>query len=141
MTNTQIKPVWTALCLVTLLTLTMTGCGQKAVETGALGGKVTFDDTPVTTAKVQVQNESGAAFVANTNSEGKYSISTPLPVGKYTAIVVPNDEPPPAGSTEAPPKPKEFKDIPEKYRQLKTSGLTTTVNKGSNTFDIPMTSK
>lgn len=127
--------------LTALIALGAAGCGPAPVETGTLSGKVTFDDKPVTSGKVQVQNESGTAFAAKTDGEGKYTVAEPVPVGKYKVIVLPNDEAPPAGSVPPPPKPKDTKDIPEKYRQVLTSGLETTVNKGPNTYDVKMTSK
>lgn len=135
------QKMWTV-CLAGLLAVGAVGCSGTAIPTATVQGKVTFDDKPVTDAKVQLQHaETGNAAVATVDGEGKYSISTPIHAGKYSAIVVPNDEAPAAGSVATPPKPKEHKDIPEKYRQVATSGFTTTINKGENTFDLPMKSK
>ncbi len=130
-------------CLVAMagLIIFASGCSASA-PTGTLQGKVTYEDKPVTAATLQFQSsQTGAAIAANVDPNGSYKIETPVALGTYSAIVLPFNDAPPAGSTPTPPKPKERPDIPTIYRASNTSPLTVTIKAGVNTFDVKMTSK
>ncbi len=135
-----------AVLAVAVLALLLGGCKlvreKKLPETGAtLEGKVTYGGEPVLVAMVIVQGE-GAAQTAFIGEDGRYKIEN-APLG--TVHIAVNTA---AGKGDfqgklmakaqgkAPgPLPKLI-DVPGKYADPTKSGITTTVNKGENTFDI-----
>jgi hypothetical protein len=131
---------WTCLCSVVVLLLA-TGC-NNAKPTGKLQGKVTFEGAAVKDAKIQIQHtQTGEAAVAVVGSAGSYQFERPVTAGEYRVSVEPTFEVPVAGAggaTPAPIKPPERTDIPERYRLPGTSGLTTAVKVGDNTFNVDM---
>lgn len=117
-----------------------TGCEQKE-KIGAVKGTVTFEGKPVSEAVVQFSNAEKAVYIsAPVSASGTYRVETAsgvgLPLGKYAVAVVP---PVPVLITgQTPPPPKDHDDIPTKYRDAKTSGLTVDVVSGSVDFNIDM---
>ncbi len=125
------------------LGLWLPGCNgryHKLPETGAtLEGTVSYGKDKLEAAMIIVQGESGGAtaFIEN----GRYKAEN-VPLGQVT-LAVNTDAAKGAlmgqamahsqGKAPAPPK---VIDVPAKYADPKTSGITTTVNKGENTFDI-----
>jgi hypothetical protein len=130
--------IWTLVAL----SLSVIGCGSGEVR-GKIAGKVTFQGEAVSEGIVAFQNnEMGIHMTANPEPDGRYEIVTAkgrgLPVGTYQVSVCPPPPPfPPIGSTVIPP-PKPYPNIPQKYRDANTSGLTLTVKPGENVFDIVM---
>ncbi len=121
----------------------LAGCGEGGDEfpTGTVSGKVTFDGKPVTEGKISFINEElGYGAGATLGSDGSYQLEEGrgIRLGDYKVAVRP---PLVGGSPEDPddpPKPKEMPNIPEKYRQFETSGLSAAVKEGGNefTFDL-----
>src|SRR5262249_18745169 len=98
--------------------------------------KVLFQGQPVTEGEVNFYcGERGAGAVATIDSGGKFTFAAPLRPGTYTAAVLPATKDPVPG---APPPLNAAPNIPRRYRDLTTSGLTFTVNPGSNDFTIEM---
>ncbi len=117
------------------------GCGPKVVL-GKVHGQVRFQGQPITAGIVGFSNDaSGVHMTANLDTEGRYQVSMAkgfgLPPGQYRVAVYPFVADLPVGST-ARPEPREFPNIPSKYRQPTTSQLTLTVHEGDNPFDIDM---
>jgi len=118
----------------------MSGCGNSSeYPVGAITGRVTYEGQPVQQGLVTFySSELGEGISEEIKEDGRYATQTPLRTGSYVVTVLPPDEPPPTEDTPvatiAP-----VKDIPEKYRDPKKSGLTIVVKEGENTFDIAMT--
>ncbi len=105
-------------------------------------GKVTFQGKPVAQGMVRFCNSAGGFDVFGIlQPDGTYAIQTAkgngLPAGVYVVAVVPPRVEVPLGAMTPPVRPKCL-DIPERYRDLATSGLTLTVGPGTNRFDIDM---
>jgi hypothetical protein len=128
--------------LVALLGLALAGCGQR-VERGRISGKITFQGQPVTEGIVLFCNSSqGVNMSAAIKPNGSYEIVTMegagLPLGAYRVSVCPPPEIPYMGPPGSQPKPKQYANIPKKYRRYETADLTLTVKSGANPFDIDM---
>jgi hypothetical protein len=126
------------------LTFLLAGCGPGGVrypETGAtLEGTVTFGNDPVTAALVVAQNKDGSAtgFVGK---DGRYRLQN-VPLGEIHLAV--NTEAGKGqamgeimaasqGKDRAAPK---IIDVPAKFADPDKSGITTTISKGVNTYNI-----
>ena len=141
----------TTQCLATLAVagfgLLLAGCGtglreKRLPETGAtLEGTVTYGKEKVMVAMVIIQGESGAASVF-VGEDGRYRADN-VPLG--TVHIAVNTD---AGKGDFQGKmmakahgkaegqlPKLI-DVPAKYGDPTKSGITTTINKGENKFDI-----
>lgn len=122
-----------------LLAVVSAGCGPDGKATVEVTGKVTFKGAPVTEGQVTFLAEDGYSATAELDSSGKFTIET-LQVGKYTVSVNP------PALTEAPSedpskmgKPKQYKNIPQGYRNETTSDLTAEVTAdGENNFTFDM---
>ena len=140
-----------ALALAVLCLSIAVGCNRPVVvERGMVQGQVTFAGKPVTNATIRFENANGGVSLnADLGPDARYQVKTHqgagLPPGTYQVAVVPRVEPvsgevPFVGV--APPDstpPQEFPDIPPKYRDVKTSGLTVTVSNGENPpFDFDL---
>ena len=116
------------------------GCGESEVR-GRITGKVTFEGQAVSEGLVLFSNiEKGINMTSIIKPDGSYEVVTPkgngLPTGTYQVSVCPPRAKLVTG--EAPPKIKQHANIPAKYRDFKTAGLSLTVQKGENPFDIEM---
>ncbi len=129
-------PVFAALAFSMLFC----GCGESEVR-GRITGKVTFEGQAVPEGLVLFSNiEKGINMTSIIKPDGSYEVVTPkgkgLPTGTYQVSICPPRAKLVTG--EAPPKIKQHANIPAKYRDFKTAGLSLTVQKGDNSFDIAM---
>ena len=130
------------LTLLMVLGFALSGCGSGDVR-GRIVGKVTFQGHAVSEGVVRFNNnDKGIHMSAELQPDGSYEMTMiklgGLPVGTYRVCVRPPDPLlPPIGSN-APPKVKEYPNIPQRYREYETSGLTVTVKQGKNSLDIAM---
>jgi hypothetical protein len=121
----------------------MAGCGATAEPRGRVSGKVTFQKKPVTEGIVAFANAEKAVYMnANIKADGSYKLLAAkgpgLPVGEYQVAVSPPTQDFQTGPVERANR-KQFPNIPQKYRDPKTSGLKLTVKAGENpSFDIDM---
>ena len=118
---------------------TLIGCGGKPAT---VSGVVTLDGKPLQRGTVGFTPvASGMRAAGVIGSDGKYSLSTNrdagLETGEYTATVV-SREPGPENA-QGPPMPGPYI-TPQRYAVESTSGLKFTVEGGSNTIDIALTS-
>ena len=110
------------------------GCGPAAPPSGSVSGKVIYNGQPLTPGAVTgvvtlINEEAGVGASAEIDSSGGYHIQT-IRTGEY-AVAVHSMPPPPGG--------KFVKlDIPEKYQDIQTSGLSVTVKEGENTADLEL---
>jgi hypothetical protein len=146
------RPVLTAAGV--LCAAALAGCGyggkeQRLPETGAtLEGTIKYGNEPVAYAVVRVVTESGSAE-GNVGEDGRYKVenvptgpvkigvNTNAAKGDYTSATMSRSYKGPEfkGKTGPVQLPK-FVSVPAKYAEPDTSGITTTIQSGSNTFDI-----
>ena len=124
------------------------GCSDRE-EIGVIEGTVTYQGQPVSNATLFFRDhERGIHIMADLKDDGTYQVFTAggrgLPLGQYRIAVVPSDT-----ATVANPDTGEIQTsravagprttFPERYRDVRTSGLSTTVEEGHNQFDIKLT--
>jgi hypothetical protein len=122
--------------------LMLSGCGSGEVR-GRISGKVTFQGKPVPEGLVCFDNDDkGIHMSGDLKSDGTYEIITAkgagLPLGKYQACVRPPVQPLSTEAVRRSLAPKEYPDIPKKYRDATTSNLSLDVKEGTNQLDIDM---
>ncbi|HEV8060635.1 MAG TPA: hypothetical protein VGP68_12210 [Gemmataceae bacterium] len=134
-----------ALLTVAVFGCAFPGCGIKEIrlpDTGAdLSGTVTYNGEKVMVALIIVQG-AGASATGNIGDDGSFTIKN-VPLGEVNIAV--NTE---AGKGELKGKmmaraqtkqklemPKII-DVPSKYFSPASSGIKTTINKGSNKYDV-----
>ncbi|OWK45102.1 hypothetical protein FRUB_01433 [Fimbriiglobus ruber] len=91
-------------------------------------------------------NVRGAAYVAPLDANGKFELQVArgfgVPSGKYVVMIQPPRAMPsmdPMKNLAGPSGKKDYKNIPTKYRDEKTSGLEAVVVSGpNNSFDLDM---
>jgi hypothetical protein len=135
----------------TLAAVLASGCEPYEVslpETGAtLEGTVTMGGAPVPAAMIILAGKDGGA-TGNVSPDGKFKIeNAPLGevkigintdaakgqmIGEQMARAVHASK----GGGAPPGPPPAFRDVPAKYGNPDTSGFTTAINKGANTYDI-----
>jgi predicted small lipoprotein YifL len=125
-----------------MLVLCLSGCGAKGPKLFPVSGRVTFQSKPVSAGKVRFSNPpAGVDILADLQPDGAYHVrmanSNGLPEGNYGVAVVPPSVDVPVGAP-APPPATECRDIPARYRNPETSGLTWTVKSGNSEFNIDM---
>jgi hypothetical protein len=117
--------------LLAAVALLAAGCGSKPV--GSVSGTVTYKGAPVKSGSVNFVSATGAADQAKLSESGAYTIPS-LEAGEYKVYILPpTPEPQPPGTKLAPPPKFE---VPAKYQDAKSSGITKTVTGGKN--DIPI---
>jgi hypothetical protein len=133
--------------LLLVVAAALVGCGSGEVR-GRIVGKVTFQGRPVTDGiLVFSDDEKGVHMTTRLGPDGGYELRTAkgvgLPVGTYRISVCP----PPLAPAKISFEPdaaatsghvNEYVNIPARYRDQATSGLTVTVKEGENALDIAM---
>ena len=106
------------------------GCGSDGPPVGSVSGKVTYEGQPLTDGTVTFVDEKiGSGASAELDASGSYQLPS-VRIGEYTVAV--HRRPPPPGG-------KFVKlDIPDKYQDLESSGLTVTVEEGKNVADFDL---
>lgn len=152
-----------ALALGVSVLVMLTGCqrGTGRPKTYSVTGTVTLNGQPVEGATVMFvpknPGEGAQPATAETDAQGRYQLGTfakgdgALP-GEYLVRVVKfpkaqtstggatsEDEYRPPEETAAPPPPAPKNELPAKYADEKTSGLSFKVEPKSNTFNIELT--
>jgi hypothetical protein len=113
----------------------LTGCGDPV---GKVSGMVTYKGEPVTTGAISFNMKGkGVAQDAKLDSNGKFTMSGPLPVGTYHVCYVPA-APEPQDPRKG-PAPVIATVVPEKYQDLQTTDLSIAVKAGKN--EIPISFK
>ena len=111
------------------------GCGQGN-PTGSISGKVTHNGEPLTTGVVMfLDSDAGIGASAELDADGVYEVLS-LPTGQYQVAI----QAPPAPSPEevASGAQLEKLEIPDKYLDPQTSGLTATITEGENSADFTL---
>lgn len=130
------------LVVVPLLSLSLAGCGgaSDGPERYPVAGKISFEGEAVQEGMVTFSdgNFSSSGKITTT---GEFTLADDLPSGSYKVQVTPPDvqTAPTFGKTGgATPKPKEVKNIPQKYRTLATTDLSADVTSGENDVKLEM---
>lgn len=119
------------------------GCGKSGPEKYPVTGKMTFQGQPVGEGTVQFYNPAVGSVGVKLGATGEFSFAElgGLVSGDYSVYVEPPEQyttPPPAGGMQNLPPPKEYPNIPEKYRQVITSDLKAPVKSKPNKFEFDM---
>lgn len=135
--------------ILAAIALTWAGCGSSGPKYWPISGRVTFQGKPVTKASIRLTNvKTGIDVLATLNADGTYEIlsgkKTGLPEATYQVSIVPDVDISNFKQTETgllvavgpPPPPPQ--NIPTRYQEPNTSGLTLTVKPESNAFDVDM---
>jgi hypothetical protein len=143
--RTARRGLWFA-AVFALTALGVIGCGKKA-DYGSVTGRVTFKGQPVTDGMVLFSSVDPPDLhvnqTARIHSDGTYSAKMSdgpgLVAGKYEVAVKPPVVEGPNSKSAGPRTPRKYDDIPLRYRSLKSSGLSLTVEEGKNPpYDIDM---
>ncbi len=131
------KYAWTLSILACSLLLLASGCGGG--HGASVSGRVTLDGKPLDTGTVTFHPEGGGPTAyGGIHSDGSYQVKTGtqqgLPPGEYRVTVLATTEPP----TDGPSVPGE-QITPFRYANPAESGLRFTVARGSNRYDIDLT--
>jgi len=142
--------LWFGLAFVMMVS----GCGGGAEEgTVAVEGKVTVDDKPIAQASVAFIGKEGARLAsASTDASGKFKIRAAL--GKNVVTVAkapPGGLPsPPSGEPDLMPSEVEYakmqkaaaaSEVPAKYGDPKTSGISFDITPAMKSVDVVLSSK
>ena len=130
---------------ISVVGIVVTGCSQSGMES-QVSGQVTLDGRPIGPGVVVFANAlpgGGNPSDGAIQPDGHYKLRTAntkgLYPGKYKVSVSVIDEPtPPPGVRNMTPG-KQL--VPEKYTDVSTSDLEFEVKPGSNTINIPLSSK
>ncbi len=119
----------------------MSGClnsSGRGIPKGKIQGTVTYKGAPVSEGRVFFTSPTtGIAIAMNLDESGTFQMSEGLEVGTYEVNITPPLVEDVAGAPVA-TKPKDYPNIPKKYRESATSGFTAEVVKGSNSFTFAM---
>ncbi|MDB5307855.1 MAG: hypothetical protein JWO38_2057 [Gemmataceae bacterium] len=112
------------------------GCGSGAKPTGTVTGAVKYNGSPVAGGSVNFISTTGSAALALIDEAGGYKIDSPLEAGEYKVYLlppIPGQLPP--GTK---PVPVAKFNVPQKFRDPSSSGVTTTVKAGPNEIPIDL---
>jgi len=112
------------------------GCASKG-EYGGVQGLVTFNGQPISEGMVVFFSPETCVYqAARIQPDGsftaKMSDGPGLLVGEYQVAVMPPVIEGPGSKAFSPIAPRDYREIPPKYRNPKTSGLTLSVTPGQN---------
>ena len=111
---------------------------------GTAAGRVTFNGAPVSEGSVVFSDAQGPTYVTDLESDGAFTFQVArgagLPPGTYAVAIRPPRPNKPALGYVAPNyKQADHSNIPKKYHDAKTSGLSVTVRAGTNApFEFDM---
>lgn len=124
---------WPARLSVVLACLWISGCGAEQ-PSGSVSGKVVHGGQALTKgAVVFVNQDTGIGASSPIDASGNYTLPS-IPTGQYQVAI----QHPPVPSPDEIERGVEAErvDVPEKFLDPQTSGLTATVNEGPNTVDF-----
>lgn len=125
---------------ILLFACIVSGCGGSGGKlTAKASGKVQFQGAPVTEGMVNFFDpKTGQGAGVPLDSAGSFHVPDGLPIGTYKVSVLPPADETAAGAPQV-TKPKEYPQIPQKYRSDTTSSLTAEVKRNVDnqfTFDL-----
>jgi hypothetical protein len=126
-----------------IIVLTLAGCNSSSFDAD-VAGTITLDGKPVAPGVVSFSpvEQGKNASRGNIDTQGRYFLVTRhergIDPGEYRVVVLVYEKGDTPGPGERAPMPPPL--VPEKYLNVDTSGLTFTVEPGSNRIDIALTS-
>lgn len=109
------------------------GCGSDK-PSGTVSGTVKYKSAPVAGGTVNFLGKNGAAAMAPIDDAGVYKLDGELEAGDYKVYFTPAPPEPVAPGTKQIASKKT--DLPPKFKDPQTSGVSVTVKAGSN--DVPV---
>lgn len=117
------------------ISLALVGCSNPN-PVGTVKGTATVKGKPYSKAAVMfVSLETGHGASGDLDAEGKFQLSDPLPVGKYTVYFAPKSIAP-EDATAAPIPMQMDKVVPDKYWSESSSDIKVDVKEGAN--EVPV---
>ena len=111
------------------------GCGGGE-PSGSVSGKVTYNGEPLTTGGVLfVNRDTGVGASAQLDASGNYRVLS-LRTGEYQVAIQGPRAPSPAEVAKG--AQLEKPDVPDKYLDPQTSGLSATITAGENSVDFTL---
>jgi hypothetical protein len=135
---------WAGVAAAVALAVGPAGCGGGTAD---VSGKVTYKGKPVTSGSVVFVGADGVAVAADIKPDGTYAATGVATGAVKVAVSSPNPaaaaaEPGGRGRGPAPAKPASppagWVALPAKYGSPDSSGLSTDLTPGPNTYDIPL---
>ncbi len=118
-----------------LMLIGAAGCAPAGKPQGKIRGKVTFQGSPVNAGEVNFfQKSTGVAVTAPLDSEGRFTVVSPIDIGTYNISFVPprpRQLPPGTPPDQLPPFP-----VPQKYLDPVQSDLNKEIKAGDNDLEI-----
>jgi hypothetical protein len=133
---------WRIRAPAAMLVLVLVGCDRARPPIGSVSGKVTLNGKPVTKAEICFASDDGYGASTPLSSDGGFQLGSQygrgIPLGSYRVAVVPlRDQGAPGTpmTTRASTKPSE---IPTKYQDMMSSGLTAKVDGQQRVFTFDL---
>lgn len=113
------------------------GCDPPETPKGTVSGTVTYKGKPITGGEVELYSEAaGVGANVPIDENGRFALNIPIATATYQVCINPPHAHP--GEEVPPARMRGFRETPAKARDLKTSGLTVTLNKGVNDVTIEL---
>lgn len=118
------------------------GC-HRGESLGKVAGQVTFQGQPVTEGQIMfINRELGVYMTADLGVDGTYEVvcahGTGLPPGAYQVAITPPPPDLPLRSHVPRPRKSSYPEIPAKYHDPNTSGLSLVVKVEGSQFNVDM---
>jgi hypothetical protein len=123
-----------------VLGLGVLGCDAPR---GDVSGRVTFKGQPVVYGSVTFMGKDNLLVLGQIQPDGRYTVAGVLAGDNQVAVNSPDPDPPdrplkPGQDSRPPIDRQQWFAIPDHYGDPRKSGLSCKVQKGLNTFDIPL---
>lgn len=134
MKHAMLTARWVFLLAIAAPVACLPGCSGGR-PSGSVSGTVTLGGSPLTAGLVLFSNQAtGVGVTAELDASGRYEIGA-IPTGEYQVAI----EPPPLPAPHEMDQVRAPRDnIPPKYKDLQTSGLTAIVESRANTIDFAL---
>lgn len=130
----NVFPTLASLATLATFSILLAGC-SGGQPTGSVSGKVTLGGAPLTAGNIQFTNQAaGVGATAELDAAGSYQLAA-IAVGDYQVAIGPPPPPAPHEMDQAGPSQV---NIPGKYKDVQTSGLSVTITRGANTADFDL---
>jgi len=126
-----------------LAILALLGCGEKRAETATVTGKVTLPNgQPLPGGRIDFHSATSGNMVSGQiKADGTYEAKE-VPKGNYKVSIenahLRGTGAPPPGLAAMPGSDQKYVPINPMYTKPETSGLTTTVDGKTHTYDVPL---
>lgn len=124
------------------LTLSFVGCGSGGPPSSKVVGKVTLPDgSPLPGGRIDFFSAESGQVSSTIKGDGSYEANA-VPRGDLKVAInnkhLEGIKPPPSGLPAMPGSDQKYVEIDAKYRDPKTSGLSTKVTDATTTYDVKL---